>query len=206
MTRDRHFWARRLHSLTGIVPVGGFLAFHLYENHTATQGAEVYNRSARALQEIPFAVALEILVIALPLFYHAVYGLFVTGTARPNPISYPYLRNWMYFSQRVTGIVLFAFIVFHYWTTRLVQLRDHESLDLFRLVQSTVANPWLYAFYLAGILSATLHFANGIWSFSIVWGITVGPRAQRRMMFVSAAVFVLLSFLGVRAISAFRLG
>ena len=205
MTRDRHFWLRRLHSLTGIVPVGGFVAFHLYENYHAVQGAEAYNRASLALQRAPFALALEIVVIALPLLYHAVYGLFVTSTASSNVFAQPYLRNWMYFSQRITGLILFAFIVFHYWTTRLVQLSDHESLDLFRLVQSTVANPWLYAFYIAGILSATLHLANGIWSFSIVWGLTVGPRAQRRMMYVSAAVFVILSVIGVRSISAFRL-
>jgi hypothetical protein len=37
-----------------------------------------------------------------------------------------------------------------------------------------------------------------------VWGLTVGPRAQRRMMWVSAAVFVILSFIGIRSIQAFR--
>jgi succinate dehydrogenase / fumarate reductase cytochrome b subunit len=55
-----------------------------------------------------------------------------------------------------------------------------------------------------GIVSATFHLANGIWSFSIVWGLTVGPKAQRRMMWVSAAVFVILSFIGIRSIQAFR--
>ena len=129
----------------------------------------------------------------------------VTSTSRPNVISNPYARNGMYFIQRVTGIIVFAFILFHLWTTRFVQLSDHESLDLFRQVQAAVGNPWIYAFYIAGILSATWHLANGIWSFSIVWGLTVGPRAQRRMMYVSAAVFVILSFIGVRGISAFRL-
>jgi succinate dehydrogenase / fumarate reductase cytochrome b subunit len=202
---ERHFWLRRLHSLSGIVPVGGFLAFHLYENYSATLGPVQYNAMTRRLQELPFATALEIAVIALPLFFHGVYGLFVTGTARPNVSSNRYVRNWMYFFQRATGIVVFAFIIFHYWTTRLVQLRDHESLDLFRLMQNSVENPWIYSFYLAGILSATFHLANGIWSFSIVWGLTVGPRAQRRMMYVSAAVFVVLSFIGLRSIQAFRL-
>lgn len=200
----RHFWLRRLHSLSGIVPIGGFLAFHLFENFQATRGADAYNRMTADLQQVPLALLLEILVIAVPLAFHGIYGLFVTGTSSANVISNPYLRNWMYFSQRVTGVILFAFIVFHYWTTRLVQLQDHESLDLFRLMQASVSNPWIYAFYVAGILSATLHLANGIWSFSIVWGLTVGPRAQRRMMFVSAAVFVALSFLGIRSIQAFR--
>ena len=202
---DRHFWLRRLHSLSGIVPVGGFLAFHLWENYAATKGADAYNEMTRRLQQVPFAVVLEIAVIGLPLAFHAIYGLFVTSTGSANLISSPYMRNWMYFSQRITGVILFAFILFHYWTTRLVQLQDHESLDLFRLVQASVANPWIYAFYIAGILSATLHLANGLWSFSIVWGLTVGPRAQRRMMFVSAAVFLALSFIGIRSIQAFRL-
>jgi succinate dehydrogenase / fumarate reductase, cytochrome b subunit len=202
---DRHFWLRRLHSLTGIVPVGGYLAFHFWENYTATRGPEAYNEMTRRLQEIPFAVFLEIFVIAVPLFFHGIYGLFITTTARPNVISNRYVRNGMYLLQRVTGVFVFAFILFHYWTTRLVQLRDHESLDLFRLVQSTVENPWIYAFYIVGILSATFHLANGIWSFSIVWGLSIGPRAQRRMMWVSAALFVVLSIFGVRSIQAFRL-
>jgi succinate dehydrogenase / fumarate reductase cytochrome b subunit len=205
MSAERHFWFRRLHSLSGIVPVGGFLAFHLYENYTATEGAEAYNAMTHRLQTVPFAVALEIGVIAVPLFFHGIYGLFITGTAKPNVFFNPYLRNTMYLLQRVTGVLLFAFVLFHYWTTRLVQLQDHESLDLFRQVQAAVSNPWIYAFYLVGILSATFHLSNGLWSFAIVWGLTVGPGAQRRMMYVSVLVFVALSVLGVRSIQAFRL-
>ena len=205
MTAERHFWLRRVHSLSGIVPVGGFLAFHLYENYTATKGADAYNRMTRTLQDLPFAVAMEVLIIVVPLFFHGVYGLFITSTAKPNVISNSYVRNGMYFFQRVTGVIVFAFILFHLWTTRLVQLQDHESLDLFRQVQAAVANPWIYTFYLAGILSATFHLANGIWSFSIVWGLTIGPRAQRRMLYVSAAVFLVLSCIGVWGIQAFRL-
>lgn len=201
---ERHFWLRRLHSLSGIVPVGGFLAFHLYENYSATLGPAAYNMMTRKLQETRFALALEIAVIIVPLLFHGVYGLFVTGTARPNVISNRYVRNWMYFLQRVTGVILFAFVIFHLWTTRFVDIRHHDQVDLFRLMEESVANPWIYAFYVLGIVSATFHLANGIWSFSIVWGLTVGPRAQRRMMWVSAAVFVVLSFIGVRSIQAFR--
>ncbi len=201
---ERHFWLRRLHSLSGIVPVGGFLAFHLYENYSATLGAAAYNTMTRKLQETRFALALEIAVIIVPLLFHGVYGLFVTGTARPNVTSNRYVRNWMYFLQRVTGVILFAFVIFHLWTTRFVDIRHHDQVDLFRLMEESVANPWIYAFYVLGIIAATFHLANGIWSFSIVWGLTVGPRAQRRMMWVSAAVFLVLSFIGIRSIQAFR--
>ena len=205
MKAETQFWLRRLHSLSGVVPIGGFLAFHLYENFTATRGAEAYNEAARRLQEMPFAILLEIGVIAFPIFFHGIYGLFITAESRPNPITNLFLRNALYTLQRITGIVVFAFILFHLWTTRLVQLDDHHSLDLFNLVRSTIANPWLYAFYVAGILSATFHLANGLWSFAIVWGITVGPRAQRRMAAVSAVVFVVLSVIGLRSIAAFRM-
>jgi succinate dehydrogenase / fumarate reductase cytochrome b subunit len=205
LTVEQHFWLRRLHSLSGIVPIGAFLAFHLYENYTATRGADAYNKMTRTLQELPFAVPMEIAIIIVPLLFHGIYGLFITSTAKPNVISNAYVRNWMYFIQRVTGVIVFAFILFHLWTTRLVQLQDHESLDLFRQVQAAVANPWIYAFYLAGILSATFHLANGVWSFSIVWGLTIGPKAQRRMLYVSAAVFLVLSYVGVWGIQAFRI-
>ena len=205
MKAETSFWLRRLHSLSGIVPIGGFLAFHLYENYHATRGAEAYNAAARQLQELPFALALEIGVIAVPIFFHGIYGLFITAESRPNPIANPYLRNALYTIQRITGVIVFAFILFHLWTTRMVQLSDHEALDLFNLVRSTVANPWVYAFYVAGILSATFHLANGLWSFAIVWGITVGPKAQQRMAAVSAIVFVVLSVIGLRSIAAFRL-
>lgn len=205
VTVDSHFWLRRIHSLSGIVPIGGFLAFHLFENYTARRGADAYNASARTLQQLPFALAMEILIIIVPILFHGIYGLFITSTAQPNPISNVYVRNAMYLLQRVTGVIVFAFILFHLWTTRLVQIQDHESLDLFRQVQAAVGNPWIYAFYIAGILSATFHLANGIWSFAIVWGLTVGPKAQQRMMYVSAAVFLLLSYIGVVSIQAFRL-
>jgi succinate dehydrogenase / fumarate reductase cytochrome b subunit len=70
-------------------------------------------------------------------------------------------------------------------------------------MQGVVHNPWLLAFSILGILSATFHLANGIWSFCIVWGITISPRSQRLMEYVSLVVFVVLSFIGVRAIFAF---
>ena len=205
MTDARRSWHRRLHSISGILPIGGFLAFHLFENYQATRGADAYNEMTHKLQTLPFAVAAEILIIAVPLLFHGIYGLFVTGTASPNPITNRYFRNFMYTLQRVTGVIVFAFLLFHLWTTRLVQIEDHESLDLFRQVQAALANPWIHAFYVAGILSATGHLAIGIGTFSRAWGLTASPGAERRMIFVSAVVFVLLSYMGVRSIRAYHL-
>jgi succinate dehydrogenase / fumarate reductase cytochrome b subunit len=200
---DRRSLLRRLHSLSGIVPIGGFLAFHLYENHAATRGADAYNAMAHRLQTVPLAVAIEIFVIALPIAFHGIYGLFLTSTPLPSPAS-P-LRNLLNVLQRTTGVIAFAFLLFHYWTTRLVQIHDHGSLDLFHQVQAALGNPWIFAFYVLGILSAVFHLANGMRTFAIEWGLTVSPAARRRMAYASAAVFVILSAIGLRSIAAFRL-
>jgi succinate dehydrogenase / fumarate reductase, cytochrome b subunit len=199
---ERHFWLRRLHSLTGIVPVGGFIAFHLFENFTSTRGAHAYNEAAEHLQQLPLSMFLEIFVIGVPVFFHGIYGLFITTEAKPTAL--PYYRNWMYTVQRVTGIVLFFFIVFHLWTTRFVELWDKEAhSNLFELVSSRVSSPVVYWFYVLGIVAATWHLANGIWSFCIRWGITVGPRSQKLVVGISAAVFFVLTWLGLSSIRAF---
>ena len=199
---ERHFWLRRLHSLTGVVPVGGFIAFHLFENYTSTRGAHAYNESAEHLQQLPLSMLMEVFVIGLPVFFHGIYGLFITSESKPAAL--PYYRNWMYTVQRITGIILFFFIVFHLWTTRFVEIWDKEAHEnLFELVASAVSSPVVYWFYVLGILSATWHLANGIWSFCIRWGITVGPRSQKAVVGVSVAVFFALSWLGLKSIAAF---
>lgn len=79
-----HFLLRRLHSLLGLLPVGAFLIFHLWENSQSRLGAEHYNREvAAALQGMNYLPFLEILLIALPLLFHAVYGLVIVRQGRP---------------------------------------------------------------------------------------------------------------------------
>jgi succinate dehydrogenase / fumarate reductase cytochrome b subunit len=187
------------------VPVGAFLAFHLSVNAAASEGADAYNAAALRLQQLPLSVVLEIVLILLPLAYHGIYGLYVAAT-EPSSAGRPTTRGRVLaILQRVTGILLFAFILFHLWTTRLIQIRDHESLDLFRLVQAALASPWIRAFYVAGILSATFHLSNGVWSFCETWGLAASRRAKTVVALLALALFVVLTALGLRSLAAFRL-
>ena len=36
------------------------------------------------------------------------------------------------------------------------------------------------------LAASVFHFANGIWTYCISWGITVGESAQKRMSYVAA--------------------
>ncbi len=197
--------ARRLHSISGVVPVGAFLVFHLTTNAAARRGADAYNAMARRLQEIPLLVAVEVLFIAIPLFFHGLYGLFLVANEAPAALRPSAGRRALSIAQRTTGVLLFVFVLLHLWTARLVQIRDHESLDLFRLMQAVLASPWLNAAYVAGVLAATFHLSAGLWTFAETWGLAVNPRARRLAAAASAGVFVALSAMGLASLEAFRL-
>ena len=110
---SRTFILRKLHQLSGIMPLGIFLLEHFYTNSKALAGEAAFNGAVKDLQSIPYILLVETGGIFIPLIYHAVYGLVITVEARPNNLHYPYARNWFYTIQRVTGIILFFFILFH---------------------------------------------------------------------------------------------
>ena len=87
---SRTFILRKLHQLTGIMPLGFFLLEHFYTNSKALNGAAAFNTAVSDLQEIPYILLIEIGGIFIPLIYHAVYGLVITAEARPNNLYYPY--------------------------------------------------------------------------------------------------------------------
>src|SRR6478609_8919080 len=113
-----HFWLRRLHSLTGIIPIGGFVLFHFYENGAIFYGAAAYDKMATDARDVRYLALLEIFLIFLPLLYHALYGLFIAAYARNNLASYNYGRNNMFMWQRATGLIALLFILYHVWQFR----------------------------------------------------------------------------------------
>jgi succinate dehydrogenase / fumarate reductase, cytochrome b subunit len=201
MAKNREFLFRRLHSLLGVIPVGVFLIQHLVVNHFATKGPESFNKAAAFMEHLPFRYFLEIFVIFLPIIYHAVYGIYIAFTARNNTKNYGYFRNWMFYIQRVTGIVTLIFIVWHVWETRVAAQMGKEVN--YNMMEEILGNPWMFAFYLVGVISTIFHFSNGLWSFCVSWGITVTPKSQRISTYVTIGIFIILSIIGVRALLAF---
>lgn len=199
------YYYRKLHSLLGVIPVGAFLVEHLLTNYTAyNQGHEGYIEAVKWLNSLPLVFALELFGIWLPILYHGVYGLYVAFTARNNPGQFNTFRNWMFILQRVTGVITLIFILWHVYETRIqVALGNvaHEELGV--LMHEILSKPWSFALYVIGVVSASFHFANGMWSFLVSWGITVGPRAQRVSTYIWMGVFVLMSVMFVLSLTAF---
>src|SRR5712671_3083557 len=72
---ETSYLLRKLHSLSGVVPVGAFLAEHFWSNSAALVSAAKYNETSQELQTIPFRVFVEWAFIFLPILYHGGYGV-----------------------------------------------------------------------------------------------------------------------------------
>ncbi len=198
---DKSFALRRLHSLLGVIPLGVFLIQHLVINHFAVAGPESFNKASDFMWNLPFKIALETLVIYLPILFHAIYGIFIAFTAKNNVQRYSTFRNWMFLLQRITGVIAFIFIAVHVWQTRVqAALGHHVNYDM---MADLFSNPITLILYVIGIVSVIFHFANGLWSFAVSWGITQSQKSQNAMAYVSLLVFIVVTFIGLRALFAF---
>ena len=201
MAGNREFFYRRLHSLLGVIPIGLFVIQHLVVNHFATGGEESFNKAAGFMEHLPFRTLLETFVIFLPLLFHAIYGLYIAFTAKNNTSRFGFFRNWMFMIQRISGVITLVFITWHVWQTR-VQAAFGADVN-FQMMENILSNPFMFWFYLLGVISTIFHFSNGLWSFCVSWGITITPRSQRISTYVTIGVFVALSIVGIRALTAF---
>ncbi len=199
--RENEFYWRRLHSLLGIIPIGLFVTQHLIINHFATRGAESFNTAAHFIENLPFIYFLEWFVIYIPLMFHAFYGVYLAFTSKNNVQRYGTFRNWMFFLQRVTGVFLVIFIAWHIYETRIQKMFGTEVN--FDMMADILSNPFMIVFYALGIIAATFHLANGLWSFLVTWGLAQSARSQRIVTYVTLIVFVVLTIIGLRALFAF---
>jgi succinate dehydrogenase / fumarate reductase cytochrome b subunit len=196
------FW-RKLHSLTGIVPIGAFLIEHIVSNYETVNGPLAYAKQVLFLNSLPLVRVLEWTFIFIPLAYHALYGLFIAFRGRASINVYPWAGNWMYLSQRVTGIIAFLYICYHVWTQRFsgVSLPEHPGAA-FAKVQHELANPLILAVYVIAMIATTWHFAYGIWLFAAKWGITPGDKARKKFGWVCGLGGAALCLMGLISIYA----
>lgn len=191
------FVLHKLHSLSGVFPIGFFMIQHLLANSYSLRGEKEFNTVVSVFGYLPFVAVLEWALIFIPLLFHSIYGFFITAEMRANVGVYQYGRNWLYWLQRVSGIVAFFYIVFHtYSTWGVKKMYELSGGDMahemgFRAISYDAmlwrfADPLYVAIYVVGIAMSAFHLANGLFNFGIRWGITIGNTAQK----VSAALWL----------------
>ena len=195
------FLWRRLHSLSGIIPIGAFLVEHIVSNFETWNGPLAYAQQVKFLNSLPLVRILEWAFIFIPLAFHALYGVWIAFRGRASVNVYPWAGNWGYVMQRVTGIIALLYIGYHVWTQRFsgISLPENPAYA-FHKVQVELSNPWILAVYVIAMIATCWHFAYGIWLFAAKWGITPGNQARKKFGYVCAAGGTALCFLGLIAI------
>ena len=202
---NNDFYVRRLHSLLGVVPVGVFLLEHLITVSTVMGGAKSFDDAVAKLEAIPheLLIFMEVCFIAIPLLFHGLYGAYIALQARNNAIGgYGYTRNWQFYLQRLTAWYTLLFLIGHVGYLRFAMKGSGVPID-FALVSAHLSNPIIFVLYAIGVVAAVFHFTNGLFTFTITWGIAKGPRIQSVVNKCAWALCVILSVLGVVSLTRF---
>jgi len=197
---DQSFFWRKLHSFSGIFPIGAFLAEHFWSNSYALVSVEKYNEVSHSLQQIPWRIGAEAAFIWIPILFHGFYGIYVWWKGKSNALDYPWMANWMYTLQRWSGIVAFVFIGWHVYTERFLT----GGKSTFDDVEKALANPYYFWFYVIGIVAASFHLGNGLWNFLCKWGIAATVRSQRAAAYFGAAVGIAFTVVGLAIVFGIR--
>jgi succinate dehydrogenase / fumarate reductase cytochrome b subunit len=152
MNDRQYFMLKRLHSLSGVIPVAGFVIFHLFENSHSVQGPEAFNQIVHFIRHQPYLYLLEAGLL-MPIIFHALLGVWLAKSAKHNVGRFPNRANISYTLQRITGGILLFFIAYHVYTTRFA---DIPSDQMFQELVKQVSNPLVSAFYALGILAAAV--------------------------------------------------
>lgn len=209
------FVIRRIHSLTGLVPIGAYLAFHLTTNASILDGLDAYQYRVDQISSLgPTTIfLLEWPFIFLPIIFHAVIGMFIVARGERNVTRYAYAGNIRYTLQRWTGVIAFFFIFWHVfqmhgwlrfeWWHGFVQRFGGAEFDPANAITAAEAirrSIWIQAFYVLGVLACVYHLANGVWTFGITWGLWTSPNAQRWANVLALAIGAFLAMIGIAAL------
>jgi succinate dehydrogenase / fumarate reductase cytochrome b subunit len=214
----RHeFLIRRLHSLSGLVPVGAYMTVHLLVNASLNNGPGEFQKNVNQIHSLgKFLLPVEWAFIFLPIIFHAVVGVWIIKTGKSNVDRYRYTSNFRYAMQRWTGVIAVVFIFFHVfhlhgwfhtdsWLKNVAEPLGMANFRPYNAASTLAASLSGFVwpiFYLVGVLACVYHFANGVWTAGITWGIWISPKAQRWATYVCTAGGIGLILVGLSALYA----
>jgi succinate dehydrogenase / fumarate reductase, cytochrome b subunit len=216
----RHeFLIRRLHSLSGLVPVGAYMVVHLLTNASLLNGVPTFQNAVNQIHSLGVVLpVVEWAFIFLPILFHGIFGVWIIQSGHSNLARYRYTSNFRYAAQRWTGVIAFVFILVHVlhlhgWFHFEAWLHAIQpwGLGAFKPYNATstlaaALQGYVWpVFYVVGVLACVYHLANGLWTFGITWGIWVSPAAQKRATLACTAFGVMLGIVGLSALGGAKM-
>lgn len=139
-TLPRDFVWRRVHSLMGLFIVL-FLIEHLLTNSQAAlwigDEGQGFVRMVNWLHNLPYLQVIECLLIGVPIFIHAIWGIKILMTSKANsfksdgskPSLPEYGRNRAYTWQRITSWILLITLAVHIVKFRFIEYPDALTVN-----------------------------------------------------------------------------
>ena len=216
----RHdFIIRRLHSLSGLIPVGAYMVVHLVVNASVLESPATFQKNVYQIHSLGSLLpAVEWTFIFIPILFHAIIGMVIVAGALPNSNQYRYGPNYRYTMQRATGMIAFVFIMIHVfhmhgwfhadvWLENVVsplgggQFKPYNAASTAGMALQSTA---MVVLYVIGILSCVYHLANGLWTMGITWGVWTSPQAQARASVFCSVCGVLLAVVSMAGLFGMR--
>lgn len=205
--------AKRIHSFVGVVPLGVYVVLHLARNVSTLAGPDAFNEAVRRTWSHPVNYLWVALLVYLPLLFHAGYGFWlVLKSDHTNVFRHFNLENVRFAFQRLSALGVLGFLFAHIFLTRvhvsMGWLTDAANPDgqvtygyfATHMRDLTKGTVFVYAL---GILGVAYHLANGLSTFAISWGITIGKKSIQRTQIVALLFGLFLLALGYAAIVGF---
>ncbi len=178
MKRKTNFYLRRLHSFTGVVPIGIFLFMHLTENFSVLlEESYSFLGTLVLITESPIYYRIKMLCLDLPLLFHVIYGIYLYTVSKVDIKNYKTVESVKFYLQRITGVVVLIFVFAH----------------ISPLVTDSLNEPLVLIFYLVGAISTVFHFTNGLSAAAMTWGICITEKSQKKFDTATNVLFVILS-------------
>jgi succinate dehydrogenase / fumarate reductase cytochrome b subunit len=178
---------RRLHSATGLVPLGAYLVFHAWEHWPVRHGRDaLLSRLARST-----SAPLEIVFVLLPLLAHAALGLWL---ARDREGARVYVSPAFRKLQVATGVIAAAFLLVHLTTVWLPRLLGPGALEAAygATLDWTGTAPRL-TLHALGVGAVCTHLGQGIGlSLPRLWPGLITPRLGRVLGVLMGALLWLI--------------
>jgi succinate dehydrogenase / fumarate reductase cytochrome b subunit len=208
---------RKLHSFTGLLPLGAYLLFHAYEQLAVRAG----QRAAIMRLDRTTHAPLEVVCVLLPLLLHAALGVRLSRfsarlSSRADPSastashvgagadSFPYASPAFLALQVWSGIVSACFLLWHVagvWVPRVVAGRPAAGYGAMVDQAATLPRALLYVI---GTSAVCVHFSQGLSAVCLRYQILhITPRAARVLF---AVLGMLLWLVFIDELSAYVAG
>jgi succinate dehydrogenase / fumarate reductase cytochrome b subunit len=198
------FLIRRLHSLSGLIPVGAYMVVHLLTNASINNSVLSFVNSVYTIHSLgKLLPVVEWVFIFLPILFHAILGVVIIREGLPNHNSYRYTNNFRYSLQRATGMIAFVFIVWHVfhmhgWFHFAAWQEVTNALNGANFRPYNAASTAAEAFQGPGAIVVNILYTI-IWTMGITWGLWVTPASQRWANYLSVGFGVFLAAVALSA-------